>query len=155
MLRHRKTLLALTLGLAGGSFYATLGYAAYLHSDVYRRRYEHKLQRFLELPAVIGSVQPQTYHRADFLDIAVWLPERRSRIFDCRRAEWHEVTGNGLRFALVLRDGCLSIDGNQWRQSDYRLVLRSGLAHDFAALRLQHVDPVSYTHLTLPTIYSV
>jgi hypothetical protein len=140
MLRHRKILLTVTLSVAGGSLYATLGYAAYLHSDLYRQRYERKLQRFLELPASIEAVRPQSYHRVDFLDIGVWLPERRTQVFNCRRAEWHELTGEGECFGLAIRDGRLTVDSGYWQESDYGLVLKSGLGHDFAALHLQYVD---------------
>jgi hypothetical protein len=140
MLRRRKMLLALVVCLLGGSFYGTLGYALYLRSGLYRRQHERKLEAFLDLPAAIGSVKAQSYRRIDFLNIGVWLPERRVKIFDCRVAEWHELVGDGGGFALVLRDGRLMIDSSQWQQGDYGLVLKSGLAHDFTALRLRRVD---------------
>jgi len=140
MLRHRKVLLAATLTFAGGPFYAALGYGVYLHSDYYRAKKERELQRFLELPASIGSVRPQNYYRADFLDIHVWLAGRRAEIFRCDRAEMHELPKQGEAFGLVIRNGRLTIDADAWQNGDYRHVLRSGLAHDFAALQLRWVD---------------
>ncbi len=140
MLRHRKVMLAVTIGVAGGSFYAALGYAVYLHSDHYRLMKQRELASFLELPASIGRVDPRRYYQADFLDIRVWLPGRRAEVFRCDRAEMHELPGQGGAFDLVIRDGRLTIDAQQWHDSDYRTVLRSGLAHDFESLKLRKVD---------------
>jgi len=140
MLLHRKVLLAVTVVVAGGSFYATLGYGVYLHSDYYRTMKERDLARFLELPASIGEVKPQNYYQADFLDICVWLPGRRGEVFHCNRAEVHELPGQGGAFNLTIRDGRVTVDASQWHESDYRQVLRSGLGHDFAALKLRRVD---------------
>ncbi|MBN1341268.1 MAG: hypothetical protein JXQ73_01235 [Phycisphaerae bacterium] len=140
MLRHRKVLLAVSLLVAGGSFYSALGYAVYLHSDRYRTKKERELARFLELPVSIGDVKPQNYYRADFLDIRAWLPGKRSEIFRCDVAEMHELPRQGDAFGLVIRNGRLVIDDDQWNVNDYRYVLRSGLAHDFAALQLRWVD---------------
>jgi len=126
--------------MAGVPFYAVLGYAAYLHSSIYRKKHERHLRNFLELPVSIGRAKPQTYHRVDFKDIRVWLPERRAQVFNCRLAEWHELTDKDNGFALVIRDGRLLVDSSQWRQGDYNLVLKSGLAHDFSAIRLKRVD---------------
>ncbi len=140
MLRYRKALLALIILLGGGSFYYTLGYAVYLHSGSYHRSRERELSRFLQLPVAIGDVLPQSATQADFLDIHVWLPGKRAKVFHCDRAEMHWLPGEGEPFNLVLRDGALTIDDDRWSEDDYRTVLRSGLAHDFATLQLRWVD---------------
>ncbi len=140
MLRYRKILLAVILLAGGGSFYGTLGYALYIHGDGYRRTREKQLANFLELPVRIGDIRPQTYYQADFLNIHAWLPDRRAEIFRCERAEWHTMPGHGGAFHLTIRDGRLTIDDDQWQEDDYRRVLRSGLGHDFAALKLRWVD---------------
>lgn len=140
MLRHRKTLLALTICVAGGSFYAALGYAVYLHSDRHRAKKERQLVQFLRLPASIGDVEPRSYYRADFHDIHVWLLGRRAEIFNCRVAEMHEIPGGGGAFGLAIRNGRLTVDAALWARGDYDYVLRSGLGHDFASLKLRWVN---------------
>ena len=95
MLRQRKVLLAVSVVVAGGSFYAALGYAVYLHSDHYRAKKERQLARFLKLPVAIGDVQPQRRGHADFADIRAWLPGRRAEIFHCALAEMHKLRGQG------------------------------------------------------------
>lgn len=140
MLRHRKILLAVILLAGGGSFYGTLGYALYVHGDGYRIQRERQLANFLELPVRIGDIRPQSYYQADFLDIHAWLPDRRAEIFHCDRAEWHTLPGHDGAFHLTIRNGRLTIDDDEWREDDYRRVLRSGLGHDFAAIKLRWVD---------------
>lgn len=142
MLRHRKLLLALTLCIAGGSFYAAFGYAVYLHSDWYRAAKQRELVTFLQLPATIGDVKPQDYYRADFHDIHVWLLGRRAEIFQCQVAEMHEIPRSKGAFGLVIRNGRLTVDAELWGRGDYDYVLRSGLGHDFEALKLRWVNLV-------------
>lgn len=139
MLRRRKILLGLVVGLAGVPFYATLGYAIHLRDDGYRRRYENRLIRCLRLPVSIGAVRSQTRRREDFSHIRIWLTGRRAQVFQCDRAERYALDGTG-RYALVLHRGSLTVDSARWQLDDYAQVLSAAFEQDFVAMRLQYVD---------------
>ncbi len=144
-LSARQWILAvLTVGLVAGSLAATIGYALYLRSDWYRTSVERELSAFFQLPSEVGSVVPLSTTSREFRNVAVWLPDRRARVFQCGRAIWREGRRDRRSsYELEIHDGRFLIGTERWQPSDYRRVLRSGLAHDFAELNLDQVRVVN------------
>lgn len=140
MLPHRRWLFLLSLLLVGGSLVATSGYAFHIHSDRYRRNIERDLHAFFELPTDIGRIRPLSFSSRLFEGVKVWLHDRRGPVFQCERAVWHEDTSREQPVHhLDLHRGTLSISSEQWKRDDYSRVLKSGLGHDFDAIRLGEV----------------
>jgi len=140
MLPHRRWLFLFSMIGVGGSLAATAGYAFHVHSDRYRRSLERDLQAFFELPTDISRVRPLTFSSRLFEGVTVWLHDRQVPIFHCDRAVWHEDSGQAeAQHHLDLQHGTLSISSEQWKRDDYGRVLKSGLGHDFDAIRLGEV----------------
>lgn len=140
MLPHRRWLFLFAMLFVGGSLVATAGYACHVHSDRYRRNLERDLHAFFELPTDIGSIRPLTFSSRLFEGVTVWLHDRRGPVFHCDRAVWREDTSQSEPVHhLDLHRGTLSISSEQWKRDDYTRVLKSGLGHDFDAIRLGEV----------------
>jgi hypothetical protein len=141
MLRRRWILLWLALVVVGGSLSATLGYGLYLRSDAYARATAEALSAFLGLPSEVGSVVPLDLHSRDLRDVVVWLPGKRGRVFHGRHNIWQPKRGSDPPgYELRISGGSFLVDSQAWGAEDYRLVLESGLGHDFAALRLRQIE---------------
>jgi hypothetical protein len=140
MALHRKILLALSILLVGGSLTWTAAYGLHLRSESYRREVEDDLSKFFELPCDVGRIRGRTFSSRSFEDVAIWLPDRRDRVFHCKQATWHEKeTGTRAANELDLFDGVLVLGSDRWVKSDYRQLLESGLGHDFQRLNLHRV----------------
>ncbi len=140
MLRRRRLLLAGVVLVVAGSLGATAGYGLHLGSKRYIRRTQAQLSAFFELPCDIGGVAPLTFSSRLFSDVAVWLPDRRAPVFRCAEAVWHEGRDRGQTTCrLELSHGTFAIASDAWGREDYVRVLRSGLGHDFDAIRLDEV----------------
>lgn len=127
--------------VAGGSMAFTTGYAVHLRSEGYRRDMEAELSAFFNLPCEVKSIRGETFSSRAFEHVAIHLPDRRDRLFTCRKAVWHEETLNGRPTnRLELSDGVLMLGSDRWQHGDYRTVFESGLGHDFAELQLSRVD---------------
>ncbi|MCH8258644.1 MAG: hypothetical protein IIC46_00420 [Planctomycetes bacterium] len=141
MLRHRKILLVIASVLVIGSISTTLGYALHVRSDGYRIRLESRLSELLRMRLSIESIQPLTLAAKRLDGLSLWLPKHEVEVFRCERALWRTETTNGhTSYTLSLHRGRLLVGNNQWDRSDYVTLLRSGLAHDFAALRLRRIQ---------------
>ena len=134
---HRKALLVAAIVLVVGSLSATIGYAVHLRSDSYRREVEKDLGEFFELPCDVGRIRPRTFSSRLFENVAIWLPDRRDKIFQCAEAVWQET--DGAAHELELSDGQLFLGSDRWQREDYRQLLASGLKHDFDRLRLKRI----------------
>lgn len=140
MLLHRRILLVLVIVAVGGSLSWTAGYGLHLRSESYRRETADDLTAYFELPCDVGAIRGHTFSSRSFEDVTLWLPNRRDRVFHCRQAVWHEIeTKTGETRELDLFDGMLVLGSDQWVREDYRQLLRSGLGHDFADLKLTRV----------------
>ena len=142
MLFRRKLILMIAMVLVVVPVGATIGFGAYLRSELYRSTVEEWLTTFFELPATLGRVSPRSLTSRVFEDVELWLPDRRARIFACRQAVWAQRAGSEL-YELDIRDGSLTIGSEAWQLSDYRHVLYSGLSHDFSSLNLAEVRLVN------------
>lgn len=137
----RKVLLLLSILLVGGSLAATTTYGLRLRSDAYRQKVSQDLTRFFEMPCDVGQISGQTFSSRAFDDVNLWLPDRRDKVFFCKRAIWDEGNANGHESnALYLRDGVLILGTDRWVKSDYKQILQSGLGHDFEDLHLSNVQ---------------
>mgnify|MGYP000159188930 CR=1 FL=1 len=140
MLRRRRLLLTGVMLVVAGSLGATAGYGLHLRSDRYLRRTQAQLSAFFELPCDIGGIAPLTFSSRLFSDVTVWLPDRRDPVFRCAEAVWHEGRDRGQTTCrLELSRGTFAIASDAWGREDYARVLRSGLGHDFDAIRLDEV----------------
>ena len=117
-----------------GSLGASGVYAWYLHSDLYRRFCEAALAESLGLPADIGRVVPVSRTARDFLDVKVWLPERRGRALACERATVLRTPqpDDPDAYEIELRGGACEVSTRTWLREDYRAVVQSGLKPGFA-----------------------
>ncbi len=140
MLLYRKILLLLTVGIVIGSLAVTLSIGLYWRSARYRENLEEKLSDRIGLHVALGSVKPLSLHSRRFRDVHVELPRRDAKVFKCSEAIWrnHSEDQNA-RYTLVLNDGWLLIGANEWKRADYDRMLRGGLGHDFASLRLGEI----------------
>lgn len=137
MLLHRRILFVLTVVLVPGSLGASSGYALYVRSDAYRNGIASSLGEFLSLPAEIAGVEPRSRVSRGFRGISLYLPGRETQIFAATRTVWQEVEREDRTVnELDVYDGWLQLGSSRMGEGNYRDVLRSGLAHDFAALNL-------------------
>lgn len=133
-------LLVASLLLVGGSIAATAGYGLRLRSSAHRLQTQQRLSAFLNLPCDIGEIRPLTFSSRAFDRVEVHLADRRARVFQCAQAVWHERGPAAQRVNdLDLFDGTLAVSADRWQREDYAQVLRSGLEHDFEAIRLGEV----------------
>lgn len=141
MTLHRRILLLLAIVLVGGSLGATGYYGLRLRSEAYRAEVVADLSAFFELPCDVGRIRGHTFDSRAFEDVAVWLPDRRDRVFFCKTATWYEKSrgGQGAN-ELDLSDGELTLGSDRWVNEDYRQVFESGLGHDFSDLELHRVS---------------
>ncbi|UCG16267.1 MAG: hypothetical protein JSV19_13330 [Phycisphaerales bacterium] len=147
MLRHRIVLLVLAVSLVVGSLWGTIGYGLHLRSGAYRRAAQDDLSAVLNMPVEIGRITPLSFCSSQFHDIRTWLPRQRLQVFACERAVWREIRrGSGTDHALEIHNGWLLVGTGGWSRADYDSILRSGLGHDFAALRLTevHLDDIDF-----------
>ncbi len=141
MLRHRRILLSFSLITTLGSLAVTLSYAIYLRSHAYRRSVEVRVSTRLGMPLTIGSIEPLTLRARRFHDLAVQSARREIHIFGCRTAIWQdESTDSRKTYSLGFHDGWLLVGTTDWDRVDYESMLRTGLGHDFFALRIGRVD---------------
>jgi len=139
LIRRALLLWVCVLG-GGGSLLATAGYGLRLHSAPFRRQMERELADFFDLPCDIGAIRPLTFSSRAFDEVAVWLKDRRARVFQCRLAVWHERRVNGSEIHdLDLADGAMTLDLDRWQPVDYADVLDAGLRRDYTAARLDRV----------------
>ncbi|MBP7933797.1 MAG: hypothetical protein KA354_04030 [Phycisphaerae bacterium] len=129
------TFLTVTAVLGG-----TLAYAAYYRSDRYRRSVETDLTDFFGMPFEVGGIQAHSFTARRLMNVHVWLPERRARIFSAPLILWDkrdpEAQGGA---GIHVHDAAWSIGSEDWRSEDYMQVLRASLAHDFNQLNLRQV----------------
>ena len=136
---HRRILL-LSIVLVGGSLGATGYYGLHLRSEAYRAEVEADLSAYFELPCDLGRIRGHTFDSRAFEDVAIWLADRRDRVFFCKTAIWCEKKADGQPAnELELADGQLILGSDRWVKEDYRKVLESGLGHDFSDLDLRRV----------------
>jgi hypothetical protein len=141
MLRRRWILLWLALIVVGGTLAATLTYGLYLRSDLHAAATSAALSKFFGLPAEVGSVVPLDLHSRLLRDVTIWLPDKREQVFYGQENVWQPKRGSEPPgYELRVQGGEFVIDSDKWGADDYRLVLESGLGHDFAALRLRRVE---------------
>lgn len=137
----RRLLLMVTIALVVGSLGLTSYYGLHLRSESYRKEVNSALDDFFQLPCEVEQIRGHTFESRAFEQVAVWLPDRRSRVFFCQTAIWHERKREGKdQNSLTLDNGLLVLGGDQWRRDDYSRILRSGLGHDFANLHLQNIS---------------
>ncbi len=140
-LKRKWVLLVCSIVMAGGSLILTTAYGLHIRSDSYRREVERELAEFFRLPCEIDRVRARTFSSRAFEGVSIHLPEKRARVFDCRKAIWHEERINGRQTnRLDLFNGALVLGSDQWRREDYWLVFESGMGHDFAELSLTRVQ---------------
>jgi len=140
MATHRRILLALAILLVGGSMGWTSIYGLRLRSEAYRREVVEDLTKFFELPCDVGRIRGRTFSSRAFENVDIWLPDRRGRVFHCKRAIWQERDGDGRKAnELELADGVLMLGTDRWVRADYRQVLQSALSHDFERLNLSRI----------------
>lgn len=141
MLLHRKALLAVSAILTLGSISLSAGYAIYLRTDSYRQLVSDVVSAHLKMPTEIGRIEPLSRNQRAFTDIGVWLPQRKSEVFSCRRALWSTFVRDGGRWnALSLEDGWLLLGTGDFKREDYDRMLRSSLGVDFKRLRLERIE---------------
>ncbi|HOB73235.1 MAG TPA: hypothetical protein PKG54_01800 [Phycisphaerae bacterium] len=140
-MRKRRVLIALLVFIAVAvSLGATLGYGAYHRSELYRRRTEERLTRFFNLPTDIGRIRPLEFTSQELSQVQVWLPDRRERIFHCRRAVWDTAgAANGTAALVSIESPVLSIGSEAWRKEDYLRVIREGLAHNYRDMNIDEI----------------
>lgn len=123
-------------GLVGG----TVGYGAYYRGERYRLHVERLLTGFFGLPTDIGRIRPHTLHSRELLDVQMWLPARRGRIFQCPRVIWDTSGGETAEGTIVhLYDADMTVGGEEWENEDYMRVLRASLLHNFTDLDIRQV----------------
>lgn len=138
---HRFAILIFSVVLAGGSLGITGVHALRIRSESYRREVERNLTAFFELPCEVGRIRGRTFSSRSFEDVALFLSDRRDRVFSCRTAIWHEpAAGGDEENRLEVVDGFLTLGSDRWERGDYGRVIESGLRHDFTELHLSRVD---------------
>lgn len=140
-MRPRRTLAAVCAFLAiGGLLGGTIGYGAYHRGERYRRHVEGLLTDFFGLPTDIGRIRPHTLHSRELLDVQMWLPDRRGRIFQCPRVIWDTSGAETAEGTVVhLFDADMTVGGEEWEHEDYMRVLRASLLHNFTDLDIRQV----------------
>ena len=133
MTARRAILLIVITLLMYGSFGLIGGYAAYLRGSEYRRYCAQILTDSLQLPSDIGTVVPRSRHWREFRDVAVWLPERRSRAFTCEQAFViaAPTDDNPEAYDIQVRGGTCEISTRTWLRADYRGVFEAGVRPGF------------------------
>lgn len=140
-MRKRRILFAILVFLAiAAGLGGTLGYGAYHHSSLYRRRTEARLTQLFNLPTDIGRIRPLEFTSRELSNVEVWLPGRRERIFHCRRAVW-DTTGaaRGTGALVQIDDAVLSIGSEAWRREDYMKIIRESLAHNYRNMNIDEI----------------
>lgn len=140
MLSRRSTA-ALALAAAWlAALGSVSGFAWYFRSAGYRAQTSAALSQYLGLPAEIGRTTPLSLSARGFGDVAVFLPERRAKIFTCRDARFSYLTPpDDERYVITLRDGHVEISSRTWLSSDYRAVFEAGLRPGFELPGLEAV----------------
>ncbi len=122
------------VGLVG----ATIGYGVYHRSDRYRRQVELGLSVFFGLPVDVAMVRPHSFTARSLSGLAVWLPDRRDRVFHAPRVLWgHCAEGEGSR--IEVQGGEWVIGSEAWYPEDYTRVLRASLRHDFRRYNVREI----------------
>lgn len=146
MRANRRILLGLTVVLVGGSLTWTAAYGLRLRSDAYRIETEADISDFFDLPSEVGRIRGRTFSSRVFEDVAIWLPDRRDRVFSCKRAIWQESKRGGREVnELDLIDGTLALGSDRWAREDFKTILKSGLEHNFEDLNLSRVGLEGFT----------
>ena len=105
-----KILLPLSLIFGMGSMGASITYAWYLHSPLYRDAVQRRISDYLGVPVEIQVVEALSPRSKRLLGIRSYLPDRRDRIFECALAVWQERRGEaGIEYELKLNSGALTI----------------------------------------------
>jgi hypothetical protein len=136
---RRWIMLVLTVVVVLGSLATSVGYALYIRSERYRHFIADGVGEFLGLPTEIGRVVPLSSRSRGFNDVRIWLPSRRSQVFEADLAVWRNAAAPGEGNRLELHDSWLLIGDNQFSREDYEQLLRSSLGLDFADLDLAAV----------------
>lgn len=134
MLSRRYIALALLALASAGSLAVSGGYAWYLRSPGYRARVAADLSGVLGLPADIGGVVPRSRLVRQFLDVRVWLPDRRDVALRCTEAAVvrRPTAQNPQAYELELNGGTCEISTRTWLRGDYRQIVESGLRPGFS-----------------------
>lgn len=151
MLSRRYTALALLALVSVGSLAASAGYAWYLRSPGYRTRVAAGLGEVLGLPADIGAVVPRSRLVRQFLDVQVWLPDRRDVALHCLEAAVvrRPTAQNPQAYELELTGGTCEISSRTWLRDDLRHVVESGLRPGFSP---DGPEEVSFTQMNLRVV---
>ncbi len=140
MPKRRVISLIAAILAAGGSLVFTGAYAVHLRSDTYRKSVEQDLTAFFRLPCEIAHVRGRTFSSREFRDVAIYLPDRRDRVFSCKSAVWHEIPSPADEVHhLDLTNGIFLLGSDRWLRDDYKTIFVSGLGHDFSELNLARV----------------
>lgn len=116
----------------------TIGYGTYHRSDLYRRQLERELTAFFGLPVDVGAVRPHSFTTRSLSGLAVWLPDRRDRVFYSPFVLWgRHPEGEGSR--IEVRGAEWTIGSEAWYPDDYTRVLRASLQHDFRQYNVREV----------------
>jgi hypothetical protein len=151
MLARRYIIPALLALVCGGSLAASGGYAWYLRSPGYRARVAADLGEVLGLPADIGGVVPRSRSVRQFIDVRVWLPDRRDVALRCTEAAVvrRPTAQNPQAYELELNGGTCEISTRTWLREDYRHVVESGLRPGFSP---DGPEEVSFAQMNLRVV---
>lgn len=138
----------IVVGVLLGAFVA---YQSYYRSNRYRLRIERALTSFFGLPTDVESIRPESFTSRELMNVQMWLPERRARIFWCPRAVWDASGDNADVDGTVLHlyQPVLSIGSEAWKSEDYMRVLKASLLHNFSELNIRRVQ-FHDGHITWP-----
>lgn len=136
MARRRKILFWVVSAVLVLALSALLGLRLYQKSDHFRRLNERRLGAFLGLPTEIARINPRGIDQRELHRVRVWLPDRRSLIFDCPLAVWDPGGQGGV---IELHDPLMLVGSEEWEREDYTRVLRGSLAHDFPSLNVRRI----------------
>lgn len=137
----RRTIAAVSIFLiVASALGTTLGYGLYFRGDGYHREVEARLTAFFGMPFEVGRIRPHSLTARQLLEVRMWLPDRRARVFDCPRVVWDAAGAEqGAAARLDLHHPIIEIGSGEWEKDDYMRVLRASLQHDFHLLNVQEI----------------
>lgn len=123
--------------VVGGVITASVCHGLYHQSAAYARKVEADLGRFFGLPVEVGGVTPHSFTAKRFIDVRIWLPDRKDLVFSCPSILWDESGVPGTSdTAIDIYEPVWLLGSDAWEAHEYTRLLQAGLKHNFQAIRV-------------------